>query len=75
MNHAPDTFTSDDLPGLRAQLLGHADNEGFSDDFRAACLRTVDAIDQAVADDAAVNARLQLALATWKIAADAEVAA
>jgi hypothetical protein len=69
-----DVINSKDLPGLRAQLLDHTGNAGFSDSFRTACLQAVDAIDRAVADDAAVNARLKLALESWKLAADAEVA-
>jgi hypothetical protein len=69
-----DTITSKKLPGLRATLIEHADNPGFGASFRIACLDTVAAIDQAVADDAAVNARLRMALESWKLAADAEVA-
>lgn len=69
------TLTGDDLPGLRAQLLGFLGEEGFSEPFRIACATALEAIDEAVAADAAINARLQLALEAWVVAADTEVAA
>ncbi|GAB1394904.1 hypothetical protein MASR1M60_30680 [Rhodocyclaceae bacterium] len=71
----PDTITNADLPALRVQLLGYIADADFSDRFRLACVDAIEAIDEAVAADAATNARLQLALEAWKIAGDAEAAA
>ncbi|MBA3033512.1 MAG: hypothetical protein KKF85_15430 [Gammaproteobacteria bacterium] len=68
-----DTITDKELPGLRLNLMAYAENPYLSDSFRAVCLDTLAAIDLAVADDAAVNARLKLALESWKLAADVEV--
>lgn len=58
----PDTITTDDLTGLRADLCGYAQGEHFSAEFRAVCRETVAAIDVAIAEDLATNTRLQHAL-------------
>lgn len=57
-----DTITSDDLPGLRADLCGYAGNESLSDNFRLICVETIAAIDVAIAEDAATHTRLTAAL-------------
>jgi hypothetical protein len=42
--------------------LGYAETEGFPHEFRTICVDAIEAIDRAVAEDAATNARLKLAL-------------
>lgn len=44
-----DTITSEDLPELRATLVGFADTAGFSAALRLACRDAVAAIDRALA--------------------------
>ena len=56
------TIKSKDLPGLRAKILGYAETEGFPHEFRTICVDAIEAIDRAVAEDVATNARLKLAL-------------
>lgn len=67
-----DEITSDDLPGLRADLCGYAEDKIFSPGFRAVCRETVAAIDVAIAEDAATNTRLQHALERFVAAGNAE---
>lgn len=57
-----DTITSDDLPGLRADLSDYAVCEMFSTEFRVGRREAIAAIDVAIAEDIATNIRLQHAL-------------
>lgn len=68
----PDTITSDDLPGMRADLCDYAEGEHFSTEFRAVCRETVAAIDVATAENMATNTRLQHALERFVRAGNAE---
>jgi hypothetical protein len=61
-NREVDTITTKDLPGLRAEMCAHADNENFSDTFRAACQHVIAAIDRARDEDEATHAPLKAAL-------------
>lgn len=61
-NREVDTITSKDLPGLRAEMCGHVENEYFSDEFRAACQNVIAAIDQAWDEDEATHAPLKTSL-------------
>lgn len=55
-------ITAKDLPGLRAEMCAHVENENFSDTFRAACQNVITAIDQARDDDEATHAPLKAAI-------------
>lgn len=73
MTETIDTITSRDLPGLRADMLGYATDEVFSDEFRAVCLAVVAAIDQARDDDETTHAELQTRLEAFVAAGNEEV--
>lgn len=75
MNEAADkdTVTSKDLPGLRAEMCGHIENENFSDTFRAVCRNVVAAIDQARDEDEATHAPLETALGEFMRAGQNEI--
>jgi len=57
-----DTITIKDLPGLRAEMCAHIENENFSDTFRAACQNVIAAIDRARDEDESTHAPLKAAL-------------
>lgn len=57
-----DVITAKDLPGLRAEMCGHIENENFSDTFRAVCQNVIAAIDQARDEDEATHAPLKTSL-------------
>jgi len=61
-NRDVDTITAKDLPGLRAEMCGHVENENFSDTFRAVCQNVISAIDQARDEDEATHEPLKAAL-------------
>lgn len=61
-NKEVDTITAKDLPGLRAEMCAHIENEIFSDAFRAVCQNVIAAIDQARDEDEATHAPLKTAL-------------
>lgn len=73
MHDTPDTITSADLPRLRADMLGYAENEVFGDDFHAACLAVIAAIDQARDDDEVTHARLEASLNAFVAAGQDEL--
>lgn len=57
-----DVITAKDLPGLRAEMGAHIENENFSDTFHAACQNVIAAIDRACDEDEATHAPLKAAL-------------
>lgn len=57
--------TSEDLPELRRDICGYADNPILSGTLRTVCRNTVAAIDIAIAADLATHAALQTALANF----------
>ena len=57
-----DTITIKDLPGLRAEMCAHIENENFSDTFHAACQNVIAAIDRARDEDDSTHAPLKAAL-------------
>lgn len=61
-NREVDTITSKDLPGLRAEMCAHIENENFSDTFRTACQNVIAVIDQARDEDEETHAPLKTAL-------------
>jgi hypothetical protein len=65
MKKSRDVITSKNLPGLRAELCGYADNDMMPAEVRAICAETIAAIDIAIAEDAATHARLTAALARF----------
>lgn len=67
-----DTITSKDLPGLRADLCDYAEGEYFSAEFRAVCRETVAAIEVAIAEEQAINTKLQHALERFVRAGNTE---
>lgn len=64
-NREVDTITAKDLPGLRAEMCAHIENENFSDTFRAACQNVIAAIDRASDEDTATHAPLKTALEAY----------
>ncbi len=66
-------ITSDDLPGLLADIGCHAANECFSDRYRSICRETITVINLAIAEDAATHTRLKLALECYMNASDDEL--
>lgn len=64
MNKATDkdTITSKELPGLRAEMCAHIENEIFSDAFRTVCQNVIAAIDRASDEDESTQAPLKTAL-------------
>ena len=54
-----DTITFKDLPGLRAEMCAHIENENFSDTFHAVCQNVIAAIDQTHDEDDATHAPLK----------------
>lgn len=72
MHQNTDTITSSDLPRLRRAMLGYADDEVFSDEFRNVCRSVVDAIDQA-SDDESTHAILKSSLDTFVSVGEEEV--
>jgi len=57
-----DTITIKDLPGLRAEMCAHIENENFSDTFHAACQNVIATIDRTRDEDEATHAPLKAAL-------------
>lgn len=55
-------ITFADLPALRANMCGYADDEIFSGEFHAACWKVIAAIDKARDEDEATHAGLKIAL-------------
>lgn len=68
-----DTITASDLSALRAQMVGHAGDDSFSDEFRAVCCGVITAIDQARDDDEATHAPLEASLHRFQNAGLAEL--
>ncbi len=69
----PDTITSEDLPGLRAALLGYIADDVFSEEFHGVCQSAIAAIDQARDDDEETHAPLAASLARFAAAGQAEI--
>lgn len=61
-NREVDTITAKDLPGLRAEMCAHIENEIFSGTFCAVCQNVIAAIDQARDEDEATHAPLKTSL-------------
>lgn len=57
-----DVITSADLPTMRDELRSQANNEIFSEAFRASCRGAIAAIDQARDEDEATHASLEAGL-------------
>lgn len=62
LNREVDTITAEDLPGLRAEMCAHIENENFSDTFHDVCQNVIAAIDQARDEDTETHAPLKAAL-------------
>lgn len=66
------TITDDDLPGLRQDMQGHADNADLSDLFRDTCRMVISAIDR-VNDDVATHAALKNSLDEYVLVGNREL--
>ncbi len=69
----PDTITSEDLPGLRADLLDYIADDVFTDEFHCVCQSAIAAIDQARDDDEETHAPLAGSLERFFAVAQAEI--
>lgn len=67
-----DIITAEDLPKLRLEMIGYADDVMFSDEFRRVCSAVVTAIDLARDDDEATHAALENALNAFVASGNAE---
>jgi hypothetical protein len=68
-----DTITIKDLPGLRAEMCAHIENENFSDTFRTACQNVIAAIDLTRDDDDSTHAPLKAVLEAYVLTGKNEV--
>lgn len=67
------TITAKDLPKLRVDMVGYADDATFGDEFRDVCRVVLVAIDQARDDDEATHAPLEATLNAFVAAGNDEL--